>query len=480
MGEISNEIKESVQKTNNKSLRLKIFLYAAFFAFTVFISGFLGIYTAINLSKLSLLDMFITLMPQVGFDNQANILVLGVDNTVGSKRTDTIMVVHVDIARNRVGVLAIPRDSRVDIPGHGYDKINHAYAYGGVELVKQTVSEFFQIPIDHYCEVNIQGVVKIIDQLGGITVDVKKRMYYVDKAGDLYIDLQPGEQILSGKDAIGYVRYRKDVKGDIGRIRRQQNFMKAVAKKIIDSGNIFRAPQIFKELTSNFVTNMTTKQILHLALKMRTAFMANQINIDTVPGAVILLEGISYWRPDVPSTLKVVDKVLHGFGTVEEGRVASVAPVQTSVTKKSIVPVTQQVQKKQEDKELGPAKRLTSREIRKIAPSLKNVKDGEVLPEKMHLSVEVLNGCGIPLVAQEIARNLKSKGVKVPWIGNAAHFDYENTMIVDWKGLTKEVMHLANSLKVDPKNIVTYYKPKKKLDVTLVIGKDWNEIKNRL
>ena len=127
-------------------------------------------------------------------------------------------------------MLSIPRDSRVKIDGHGWDKINHAYAYGGSKLSKSVVEKLLGIPIEYTVVMNFQGFVRMIDALGGVTIDVEKRMYYSDPYDDdrgLYIDLHPGVQKLNGKAAIEYVRYR-DEEGDIGRVARQQKFLTAL------------------------------------------------------------------------------------------------------------------------------------------------------------------------------------------------------------------------------------------------------------
>ena len=160
-----------------------------------------------------------------------NILVLGVDardDDVG--RSDTTFVVTIDTIARRITMLSIPRDSRVKIDGHGWDKINHAYAYGGSKLSKSVVEKLLGIPIEYTVVMNFQGFVRMIDALGGVTIAVDKRMYYSDPYDDdrgLYIDLHPGVQKLNGKAAIEYVRYR-DEEGDIGRVARQQKFLTAL------------------------------------------------------------------------------------------------------------------------------------------------------------------------------------------------------------------------------------------------------------
>ena len=159
-----------------------------------------------------------------------HVMIMGVDSRgddVG--RSDTLMVTAVDVDQKKAALLSIPRDTRVAIDGHGFDKINHAYAYGGHKLTQQTVEHLLDVPIDHYIVIDIKSFERIIDAIGGVDINVEKRMHYEDPwddDGGLVIDLYPGEQHMDGKKAIQYVRYR-DGEGDIGRIGRQQKFMKA-------------------------------------------------------------------------------------------------------------------------------------------------------------------------------------------------------------------------------------------------------------
>lgn len=169
-------------------------------------------------------------------------MIMGVDerdDDVG--RSDTLMVATLDPKKDHAALMSIPRDTRVKIKGHGWDKINAAYAYGsakggpeaGEKLTQRTVEDFLGVNMDHYVVINIQAFQKIIDAIGGIDIDVEKRMYYEDPwddDGGLIIDLQPGMQHMDGKTAVTYVRYR-DEEGDIGRIKRQQKFMKACMDK---------------------------------------------------------------------------------------------------------------------------------------------------------------------------------------------------------------------------------------------------------
>ena len=142
------------------------------------------------------------------------------------KRTDAMMLASFDPEGNEVALVSMPRDTMVQIPGHkGYDKINAAYAYGGVMLAKQTVANLLRVPIHYYVLVDWRAFKESIDLIGGVDLYVDKDMYYEDPYADLVIDIKHGYQHLNGELAGQYVRFRKDELGDIGRVQRQQKFM---------------------------------------------------------------------------------------------------------------------------------------------------------------------------------------------------------------------------------------------------------------
>ena len=209
--------------------------------------------------------------------DKSTVLIMGVDkreDDVG--RSDTLMIATIDPRLDQATLLSIPRDTRVKIRGRGYDKINAAFAYGGVRLTESTVENFLGIDIDHYVLINTNSFVKIIDAIGGVDIDVEKRMYYEDPwddNGGLVIDLYPGEQHMDGKTAVTYVRYR-DSEGDIGRVKRQQAFMAACMDKITSPEIVTRIPKIAREVIEAVETDM-------------------------VPGYPLYIEDISYWIPDV-------------------------------------------------------------------------------------------------------------------------------------------------------------------------------------
>jgi anionic cell wall polymer biosynthesis LytR-Cps2A-Psr (LCP) family protein len=126
-------------------------------------------------ARFALFDIFLTLAPSTPVIQETNILVLGVDNT-GGRLSDTIMVLHVNPEKKTAAVVSIPRDTLVTIPGRSLDKINAANAYGGVELARRTVEDFLNVSIPYYVTVDLSEIENLVDKLGGVTVNVEKRM----------------------------------------------------------------------------------------------------------------------------------------------------------------------------------------------------------------------------------------------------------------------------------------------------------------
>ena len=244
--------------------------------------------------------------------DKATVMIMGVDkrnDDVG--RSDTLMVATLDPDKNQAALLSIPRDTRVKIKGHGYDKINAAYAYGDRKLSQQTVESLLGIKIDHYIVIDVHGFTKIIDALGGIDIDVEKRMYYEDPwddDGGLYIDLQPGMQHMDGKTAVTYVRYR-DEEGDIGRIRRQQKFMKAVMDKLVSPTIIPRLPSMVSAMYDAVETDMSISELLSFLGTLQEA-KNNGLKSEMLPGKPVYIDDISYWIPDISKIRQILANTL--------------------------------------------------------------------------------------------------------------------------------------------------------------------------
>ena len=231
-----------------------------------------------------------------------NIVVLGVDerseeNDTG--RSDTLFVAMLDSEKNNLALLSVPRDTRVRIPKYGWDKINHAFAFGGHKLTQATTEQLLGIRIDNYVMINFKGFKELVDAIGGIDIEVEAPMSYYDEWDGFTIDLAPGMQHMNGVKAIQYVRYR-DEEGDIGRIRRQQKFMRAVYRKVTSLDILPRLPALTKQIYRMVDTDLSITDMLMLAKAVHgMADKSTGISMATVPGVPEYIDDISYWIPDI-------------------------------------------------------------------------------------------------------------------------------------------------------------------------------------
>ena len=238
-----------------------------------------------------------------------NIVVLGVDerdDDVG--RSDTLFVVMFDSKTKAASLLSVPRDTRVRIEGHGWDKINHAYAYGGHKLTQKTVEELLGIKINNYVMVDFKGFEGLVDAIGGIDIDVEKDMYYHDTWDGFTVDLKKGRQHLDGKTAIQYVRFR-DEEGDIGRIRRQQHFLMAVYDKITSADMLLHIPGLAKQLTSMVKTDMPLSDMIDIGKALHSMVKEKGLSMAMVPGEPKYIDGVSYWLPDITDLRELMVKM---------------------------------------------------------------------------------------------------------------------------------------------------------------------------
>lgn len=227
--------------------------------------------------------------------DRLRILALGVDQASGN--ADTIIVATVDLKNKAVYALSIPRDTRAEIPGHRTFKINAAYSWGGLSTAKQAVENLLGIPIDRVVLVHLEGFKRIVDLLGGVEVDVEKDMHYVDRKQKLYIHLKKGYRLLDGEKAMQYVRFRHDPLGDLGRIQRQQKFLKALASKMFGWQEIDKLPELTRQIMEQIETDMTTREVLHLA-RFGKELPPERIFSGILPGTPQNIDGISYYVAD--------------------------------------------------------------------------------------------------------------------------------------------------------------------------------------
>lgn len=274
---------------------------------SIFEIKILGIVAAICIVAYALFSHF---FPETGLDNlrpsdrlnmKKNIIVLGVDERAeehDAGRSDTLFVVMFDTKTKSASLLSVPRDTRVRIKGYGWDKINHAYAYGGRELTQATTEELLGLHINNYVMVDFKGFTGLVDAIGGVDINVEKDMYYKDTWDGFTVDLKKGMQHMDGKTAIQYVRYR-DEEGDIGRIRRQQHFMMAVYEKISSAEMLLHVPGLAKQLTSMVKTDLPISDMIDLGRVLHSMVREKGLAMATVPGEPRYIDDISYWLPDI-------------------------------------------------------------------------------------------------------------------------------------------------------------------------------------
>lgn len=248
------------------------------------------------------------------------VLVLGIDANytrqgimyTKNARSDTILVASLDLDTKRVGILSIPRDTRVELAyGRGRDKINAAHAYGGIPLAKATVEQFLGIDIDHYVVIKMHGTRNFVDAIGGVTLDVEKDMDYDDNWGHLHIHLKKGRQHLNGEQAMGYARFRHDDEGDFGRMRRQQQLVRAIAQQLLTPKSLLRLDQIVDAAMENIITDLSRAQLLALANLFRT-IRSDQIHTGTLAGYGSYDHGVWYVDPSETKKEALVGWLLRG------------------------------------------------------------------------------------------------------------------------------------------------------------------------
>lgn len=235
-------------------------------------------------------------------NQRINVLILGTDDGDSEfkdapKRADVMMVASFNPANSEVALLSLPRDTRVTIPGKGTDKINHAYAYGGVDLAEKTVAQLLPIPIHHYVLLDWQGFISAVNIIGGVDYYVEQDMDYEDPYAGLTIHLEKGFQHLDGQMAGEYVRFRHDELGDIGRVQRQQRFLKAVTEELFSVHNILKLPALLGTVNQYMTTDMDEFTLLRLANTFRV-LGREKINTQMLYGEFKTIGGVSYWVTD--------------------------------------------------------------------------------------------------------------------------------------------------------------------------------------
>lgn len=397
-------------------------------AIVVGVAGGLLLTSCVHLPGISIGNIF---MPSpLGSKPVVRVLMLGEDNT-GSKKTgrhglsDTLVVLAINNKTNpkQVRAISIPRDTRVEIPGHGTCKINSANVYGGPELAKEVIQTTLGVDIDYFIATSPGGLRGLVDLVGGVYIVVDENMNYDDRNQDLHIHLRasPEKQLLKGHDAEGFVRFRHDRWGDsgwklvdgkkvpAGRISRQQYFMRALANRILSiPSKRDRADILSKAYEKGYiVSDLELKDWGALAEFMKDVD-PKKMQMAVLPGAPGNMHGVSYWLPDTQKIPEVVAKQMKFEVSAEDDVISG---------------------------------------------------------------LEVLNGCGITGMAGKAASKLQEAGFKVTKQGNTPEFTYEHCCVITRKGNTPGVAHIASTLNCT--DIREEAKSKGKPDVTVIVGRDY-------
>lgn len=395
-----------------------------------------------------------------------NILVLGIDQRRGEQgpyRTDTMILVSVDPARKRVGMLSIPRDLYVTIPGYGENRINMAnfigdrdkYPGGGPALAKRTIEYNYGVRVDYYIRVNFDGFERIIDTIGGVDILVEKEVRDDTFPDDHYgydpLYIPAGLIHMDGKLALKYARTRHG-DSDIHRARRQQQVILAVKDKItqmnLAPSLLLKLPELMRTFSDSVETDIPVDQAIQLAQ------MAMEWDLSTVETAVIddsmTVRHFTETGADVllPLNDKVRALMEQMFG---EGETSTpTAPVATP---------------QEMDQALQEARRQADAQSRQAALQQRLAVDGA--------RIVVLNGTGQPDLAPQVADYLKNAGFHVVAFGDADRSDYPQTVLVDYTGKEFTVSQLVGLFQVRSENVRRSPVLKDEVDVRLIVGADF-------
>ncbi|MDZ8225891.1 LCP family protein [Nostoc sp. ChiVER01] len=241
--------------------------------------------------------------------------------------SDVMLLLKFDPETKKIIMLSIPRDTRTEIEGYGVKKINAANVDGGPALTAKTVSNLLGgAGIDRYIRINVLGVAKLIDALGGVSVYVPKDMKYQDDSQHLYINLKAGKQHLNGDQALQLLRFRHDELGDIGRIQRQQMVIRALMDQTLNPATVTQLPKVLDVVKDHIDTNLTVEELVAL---MGFGVRTNRSNMQ-----MLMLPGrfsekgefdASYWLPNKNGIAKLMAQHF-GLESDQEQQVTATDP----------------------------------------------------------------------------------------------------------------------------------------------------------
>ncbi|EGL82036.1 cell envelope-related transcriptional attenuator [Caldalkalibacillus thermarum TA2.A1] len=252
------------------------------------------------------------------------ILILGVDNDGGrlEGRSDVIMLAVIDPKQEQINLLSIPRDTYTYFPTQGrYDKINHAYAYG-INTAIKTIEHFVGVPIDYYVTLNFDAFRDFVDLMGGVKINAERDMFHQNSR--VTIDIRQGEQILNGEEALFYVRFRRDAEGDFGRMRRQQQMVRALLDQTLNLRTVGSINQILSIIGENVRTDIPFSKVIKL-IKQFSNITGDNVNSMTVNGESERINGIWYVMVSEEEQRRVQQEMRRLLGLTEDVKYHSIS-----------------------------------------------------------------------------------------------------------------------------------------------------------
>ena len=256
-----------------------------------------------------------------------NILLIGSDrsqNVPGDPgRSDTQMLIRLDPETKSISMLSLPRDLRVLIPDHGYDKMNTAYAYGGPPLVVKTFKQITGLPVNHFVEIDFAGFWHVVNILGGVYIPVDHKYFVPASADYKSINLDAGYQLVRGKQALNFVRYRHDQRGDFTRMQRQQLFLKELQRQSGRwSGDWQKVLRLIKAITKQTTSDIDTLKRLEPLVELAFEVDTSKINTVHLEGDTPMIDGVSY----VTATQEQIDAAVSEFTNPIQAPVQDTTP----------------------------------------------------------------------------------------------------------------------------------------------------------
>lgn len=300
--------------TNNKKTTVKkILIYISIAILALAITGLIYATYLFSSIKTEIIstndkDLGITETTPKQTKDIKNFVLYGIDSTDGKKgRSDAIMVVTVDTINTKIKLSSIPRDSYVNIPGYGMDKINHAYAFGGPELAIKTLNTNFNLDVRYFATVNFDSLPKIIDSLGGVSITITD-----SESTQISGISKGGTYLLNGNQALAFTRIRK-LDSDFERGRRQRDVVQAMITKMLGASAL-SYPNIISKIMPEITTNMTTGQILETAYSIVSNKISN-IEQTRFPaedlGRGQMIKGVYYYVFDIEENKKRVQDYIY-------------------------------------------------------------------------------------------------------------------------------------------------------------------------